>query len=173
MKLFELWHLMHLRFLAELCMLVFYKLRSFQSIRQFQVVLQGNYSQKYWVNARVPQGSVLGTTLFDSDTFFLFLIGLGLLYFSYCYNWLQENLNVYLFYKVSLSWSYPFLYKSAMQTCMGYSCHALNLVYRYYCDRCSSELAELVSLLFCGRISTRYSDKYHEFSVTIPSCLCN
>ena len=36
---------------------------SFLSNRQFRVVLDGNSSQKYSVNAGVPQGSVLGPTL--------------------------------------------------------------------------------------------------------------
>ena len=45
---------------------------------------------------------------------------------------------------------------------------SLSLSYRYYFGRCSSELAELVALPFsCGR-STHYSDRLHDFSVTIP-----
>ena len=40
----------------------------------------------------------------------------------------------------------------------------------YYFGRCSSKLAQLVPLPFsCGR-STRYSDRLHDFSVTIPRC---
>ena len=47
---------------------------------------------------------------------------------------------------------------------------SLSLFYRYYFGRCSSELAQLVPLPFsCGR-STRYSDRLHNFSVTIPRC---
>ena len=50
---------------------------------------------------------------------------------------------------------------------------SLNLFYRYYFGRCSSELAQLVPLPnFRGR-STRYSDKLYEFSVTIPQCYKN
>ena len=37
---------------------------SFLSNRQFRVVLDGKSSQEYPVNARVPQGSILGPTLF-------------------------------------------------------------------------------------------------------------
>ena len=37
---------------------------SFLSNRQFQVVLDGKSSQEYSVNAGVPQGSILGPTLF-------------------------------------------------------------------------------------------------------------
>ena len=36
--------------------------------------------------------------------------------------------------------------------------------------RCSSELAQLVPLPFSRGRSTRYSDRLHDFSVTIPRC---
>ena len=42
--------------------------------------------------------------------------------------------------------------------------------YRYYFDRCSSELAQLVPLPYSRGRSTRYSDRLHDFSVTIPRC---
>ena len=45
---------------------------------------------------------------------------------------------------------------------------SLTLFYRYYFSRCSSELAQLVSLPFSRGRSTRYSDRLHDFSVTIP-----
>ena len=44
------------------------------------------------------------------------------------------------------------------------------LFYRYYFGRYSSELAQLVPLPFSQGRSTRYSDKLHDFSVTIPRC---
>ena len=47
---------------------------------------------------------------------------------------------------------------------------SLNLFYRYYFGRCSSELAQLVPLPFSRGRSTRYSDRLHGFSVTIPRC---
>ena len=47
---------------------------------------------------------------------------------------------------------------------------SLSLFYRYYFGRCSSELAQLVPLLFSRGRSTRYSDRLHDFSVTIPRC---
>ena len=47
---------------------------------------------------------------------------------------------------------------------------SLSLFYRYYFGRCSSELAELVPLPYSRGRSTRYSDRLHDFSVTIPSC---
>ena len=47
---------------------------------------------------------------------------------------------------------------------------SLSLFYRYYFGRCSSELAQLVPLPFSRRRSTRYSDRLHDFSVTIPRC---
>ena len=45
---------------------------------------------------------------------------------------------------------------------------SLILFYRHYFGRCSFELAQLVPLPYCGRRSTRYSDRLHHFSVTIP-----
>ena len=47
---------------------------------------------------------------------------------------------------------------------------SLSLFYRYYFGRCSSELAQLVPLPFPRGRSTRYSDRMHDFSVTIPKC---
>ena len=44
----------------------------------------------------------------------------------------------------------------------------LSLFYRYYFRRCSSELAQLVPLLFLEGESTHYSDRLHDFSVTVP-----
>ena len=45
---------------------------------------------------------------------------------------------------------------------------SLSLFYRYYFGRCSSELAQLVPLYFSQGRSTCYSDRLHDFSVTIP-----
>ena len=47
---------------------------------------------------------------------------------------------------------------------------SLSLFYRYYFGSCSSELAQLVPLPFSQRRSTRYSDRLHDFYVTIPRC---
>ena len=47
---------------------------------------------------------------------------------------------------------------------------SLSLFYRYYYGRCSSELAQLVPLPFSRGRSTGYSDRLHNFSVTIPRC---
>ena len=44
----------------------------------------------------------------------------------------------------------------------------LSLFYRYYFCRCSSKLAQLVPLPFPRVRSTRYFDRFHDFSVTIP-----
>ena len=43
----------------------------------------------------------------------------------------------------------------------------LSLCYRFYFDRCPTELAELVPLPQSRWRSKRYSDKLHDFSVTI------
>ena len=47
---------------------------------------------------------------------------------------------------------------------------SLSVFYRYYFGRCSSELARLVPLPYFRERSTRYSDRLHDFSVTIPRC---
>ena len=47
---------------------------------------------------------------------------------------------------------------------------SLSLFYRYYFGRCSSELAQLVPLPYSRGRSTHYSDRLHDFSVTIPRC---
>ena len=48
--------------------------------------------------------------------------------------------------------------------------HRQSLFYRYYFGRCSSELAQLVSLPFPRGRSIHYSDRLHDFSVNIPRC---
>ena len=47
---------------------------------------------------------------------------------------------------------------------------SLSLFYRYYFGICSSELAQLVPLPYSRGRSSRYSDRLHDFSVTIPRC---
>ena len=47
---------------------------------------------------------------------------------------------------------------------------SLNLSYRYYFGRCSSELTQLVPLPYFRGRSTRFSERLHDFSVTIPRC---
>ena len=42
--------------------------------------------------------------------------------------------------------------------------------YRYYFDRCSSDSAQLVPLPYSRSRCTRYSDRLHDFFVTIPRC---
>ena len=46
----------------------------------------------------------------------------------------------------------------------------LNLFYMCYFGRCSPELAQLVPFPYSRGRSTCYSDKLHDFSVTIPRC---
>ena len=46
----------------------------------------------------------------------------------------------------------------------------LSLFYRYYFGRCSSELAQLVRLPYSWASSTQFSDRLHDFSVTILRC---
>ena len=47
---------------------------------------------------------------------------------------------------------------------------SLSLFFKNYFGWCSSELVQLVSLPYSWRISTCYSDRFHDFSVTIPRC---
>ena len=47
---------------------------------------------------------------------------------------------------------------------------SLSRFYRYYFGRCSSEVAQLVPLLFSRGSSTRYSHRMHDLSVPIPRC---
>ena len=47
---------------------------------------------------------------------------------------------------------------------------SLSLFYRYYFGRCSSELAQLSVLAYSQGRSTHYSERLHDFSVTIPRC---
>ena len=47
---------------------------------------------------------------------------------------------------------------------------SLSLFCSYYFGRISSELAELVPLPYSRGNFTRYSDNFHDFSVTIPRC---
>ena len=49
----------------------------------------------------------------------------------------------------------------------------LYIFYRYYFGRCSSELAVQVPLPYSKWRSTHYSDRLHDFSVTIPRCYKN
>ena len=78
LRLLELWHLIYPRLLTGFDMLVFlHKLKSygisghifdlissFLSKRRLRVVLYGKSSEEYPVNVGVPQGSILGPTLF-------------------------------------------------------------------------------------------------------------
>ena len=47
---------------------------------------------------------------------------------------------------------------------------SLRIFCRYYCSRCSSELAQLVPVPYSQKRSTHYSDRLRDFSVTIPRC---
>ena len=47
---------------------------------------------------------------------------------------------------------------------------SLGIFYRYYFAGCFLELAQLVPLPFSWWRSTCYSDRLHDFSVTIPRC---
>ena len=46
----------------------------------------------------------------------------------------------------------------------------LSLFYRYYFGRCYSEMVQPIPLRFSRGRSTRYPNRLHDFSVTIPRC---
>ena len=46
----------------------------------------------------------------------------------------------------------------------------LSLFYKYYFGTCSSELAQLAPLPYSQGKSIRFSDRLHDFPVTIPRC---
>ena len=50
---------------------------------------------------------------------------------------------------------------------------SLSLFYRYYFERCFSELAQMVPLPFSRGRSTPYSNRLHDFSVIIRRCYKN
>ena len=47
---------------------------------------------------------------------------------------------------------------------------SLSLFYKHYFGRCSYELPQLILLPYSRGRSTRYSDRLHDFSVTVPRC---
>ena len=61
---------------------IFGLISSFLSNRQFWVVLDGKSSQEYPVNAGVPQGFILGPTLFSFYTLMTFLMMLSVILLS-------------------------------------------------------------------------------------------
>ena len=280
---------------------IFGLISSFLSNRRLRVVLDGKSSQEYPVNAGVPQGSILGPTLFllyindlPYDVFCdIVIYADDTILYSKCdrasdlwqeldlrdtvdwgKNWLvdfnagktqlvsfdRSNNNssidgkmegsvleekssfkmLGLTFSSKLDWgSYIisiaktvskkigalirsmkflspevalYLYKSTIRPCMEYCCHvwagasschldlldklqkricrivgpslaasleplahrrnvaSLSLFYRYYFGRSSSELTQLVPLPFSRGRSTRYSDRLHDISVSIPRC---
>ena len=60
----RVWHLLHKLTFYGISGQIFGFLSSFLSKKRLRVVLDGKTSQEYPVNAGVPQGSILGPTLF-------------------------------------------------------------------------------------------------------------
>ena len=86
-----------------------------------------------------------------------------------CGNSLSLLLNLNLVYEMLWTGVRSGLLISMLEK-PGQNVASLNLSYRYYFGRRSSELAQLVPFPFSGGRSTRYSDRLHDFSVTIPRC---
>ena len=64
---------------------------------------------------------------------------------------------------LTASWNFYLSYKNRYK---GPTVPHISLFYRCYFSRCSSELAQLVSLPYCWGRSTLFSEKLHDFSVT-------
>ena len=70
--------------------------------------------------------------------------------------------------------SYICLWASGGKKCWLFgNLHWYKTITKCYCGRCSSELAQLVPLPYSRGRSTRYFDRLHDFSVTIPRCYKN
>ena len=125
------------------------------------MVLDGKSSQEYPVNAGTPQGFIVGTTYF-------------LLYINDLPDNVICNIAIYaddttLYSKCDQASSL-----AASLAPLAHCQHvvSITLFYRYYFHRCSSEvqLAQLAPLPYSRGRSSRYSDRLHHFSVTIPGC---
>ena len=85
---------------------------------------------------------------------------------------------------LAATWNFWISYKNSMQGCWSFPCClswtlgssskssqlTVSLFYRHYFGRCSYEPAQLVPLPYSQGRSTLYSDRLHDFSVTIPRC---
>ena len=81
----------------------------------------------------------------------------------------QCNWNCQIRYKIGYAvLSVPSLAASLKTLAHRRNVAILSLFYRYNFGRCSSELAELVLLLFSQGKSTNYSNRMHNFPDTIP-----
>ena len=82
---------------------------------------------------------------------------------SSCYLELLDKLQKYIFRTVGSS-----LAASLEPLAHCRNVPSLTFFYRYYFGRCSPELAQLVSFPYSQGRSTHYSNRLHDFSVTIP-----
>ena len=82
-----------------------------------------------------------------------------------CYLELLDKLQKKIWRNVSSSISFPIEPLAHHRNVV-----CLSLFYRYYFERCSSELAELVPHTFSWGNSTCYSDRLHRLFATIPRC---
>ena len=134
---------------------IFGLISSFLSNRWYRVVLDGKSSQQYPVNAGVPQGSILGPTLF-------------LLYINDLPDDVICNIAIYADDATLYS-----KHDKASDLAHRQNIASLSIFYRYYFGRCSYKLAQLVPLPYSQGRPTRYSDRLHDFSVAIPRCYKN
>ena len=70
-----------------------------------------------------------------------------------------------------LEWLYKLLTLASLEPlAYQWNVASLSLFCRYYFGGCSFKLADLVPLPYSGESSFYYSDRLHDFSVTIPRC---
>ena len=82
-----------------------------------------------------------------------------------CYLKLLDKLQKWICMTVG-----PSLAGSLEPLAQGQNVASSSLFHRYYFGRCSSEMAELVPLPYSWGRPTHYSDRLHDFSVTILAC---
>ena len=103
--------------------------------------------------SNIPYGQVWNTALLSG----LVLLVVNLEFLGKLEKWICKTVG-------------PWLVASLNPLGLCWNIVSLSLFYRYYFGRCSSELTELVPIPYCGGMPTHYSDRLHDFFVTIPRC---
>ena len=88
--------------------------------------------------------------------------------FSRCFSRCKTNPRYFQVFQVE--WPPCLICGNNLNRLLNWNLASISLSYRYYFGRCSSELAQLMPLPFSRGRSAHYSDRLHDFSVTIPRC---
>ena len=117
---------------------------------------------------------------FIPRSFFLLMLLCISIYLSYGDTWNTHVMSGLVL--LVATWDCWIATKKYVQDCWSFTCclswtngycpdvATLIPFYRYCFGRCWPELSQLVSLPYSQRRSTCYSDRFHDFSVTIPWC---